>query len=224
MNEIDDAIHKTTQSTLELVFQVAGRSIPHHHAYPLYAALCQQAPNLHDTDLRYQMRSLPVLKAKAGKHIGQVPSGAVLRFRVQTQDFPHFLMLTGQTLDVAGHPLCLGSPTVQRLNPGGTLLSHMVTIKGFSEPEPFLQAVQRQLGERGINATPTIPTDSHGHPQRRILQIKDKQVVGFPVQVSGLTAENSLLLQSVGLGGRSKLGCGYFQAIQLNGDHRGRND
>jgi CRISPR-associated protein Cas6 len=43
-----------------------------------------------------------------------------------------------------------------------------------------------------------------------VLRIKEKRVVGFPLRVTGLTAEESITLQEQGLGGRSKMGCGFF--------------
>jgi len=46
--------------------------------------------------------------------------------------------------------------------------------------------------------------------------VHGKQVVGYPVLVSELTPEESILLQENGLGGRRKMGCGFFEAF--NGD------
>lgn len=53
-----------------------------------------------------------------------------------------------------------------------------------------------------------------GKPHRRLLRIKDRRMVGYAVQVTGLTAEESIKLQEHGLGGRQKMGCGFFVPMQ----------
>jgi CRISPR-associated protein Cas6 len=47
--------------------------------------------------------------------------------------------------------------------------------------------------------------------KRRTFQIHGKQVVGFSLLVSELTAEESIAIQEQGLGGRRKMGCGFFE-------------
>jgi len=63
-------------------------------------------------------------------------------------------------------------------------------------------------GEAGI---PLVRAGKHaGKPRRHVLRIKGQQVVGFSVQLTGLTAEESVTVQEHGLGGRRKMGCGFF--------------
>jgi CRISPR-associated protein Cas6 len=45
---------------------------------------------------------------------------------------------------------------------------------------------------------------------RRTVRIREKEVVGYGLDVSRLTAEASILLQEHGLGGRRPFGCGVF--------------
>jgi CRISPR-associated protein Cas6 len=45
---------------------------------------------------------------------------------------------------------------------------------------------------------------------RRTLEIAGRTVVGYAVEVSGLTAEESIILQENGIGGRRRFGCGIF--------------
>ena len=66
-------------------------------------------------------------------------------------------------------------------------------------------AALRQLGQLGVS---TLAILSLG--KRRTLRIKEKEVVGYEVLVEGLTAEESILLQERGLGGRRHMGCGMF--------------
>jgi CRISPR-associated protein Cas6 len=45
---------------------------------------------------------------------------------------------------------------------------------------------------------------------RRTLQIRDKTIVGFALEVGGLSIADSIRLQELGLGGRHRFGCGVF--------------
>ena len=47
-----------------------------------------------------------------------------------------------------------------------------------------------------------------------MLRIKGKRVIGYALQVAGLTAEESVRLQELGLGGRTRMGCGFFVPYQ----------
>ena len=93
-----------------------------------------------------------------------------------------------------------------------------MTIKGFTEPASFLEAARRQLEAMEVRGEPGIPLvetgPRAGQPRRKILKVKDKQVVGFPLQVTELTAEESIRLQEAGLGGRGKMGGGFFGAMK----------
>jgi CRISPR-associated protein Cas6 len=94
----------------------------------------------------------------------------------------------------------------------------MVTIKGFTEPLPFLDAVRRQLdalgiaGEVGLRRVRSGPHE--GQPRRLVCRVRDRRMVGFSVQVTGLTAQESIKLQENGLGGRLRLACGFFVPLK----------
>ncbi len=88
--------------------------------------------------------------------------------------------------------------------------SRIVTIKGFQEPEPFLEAAKRQLEPLGISGTIAIPLNTEGELDRKAIKIKQYSVVGFGLEVSGLSDEDSIKLQTHGLGGKRRMGCGVF--------------
>ena len=60
-----------------------------------------------------------------------------------------------------------------------------------------LDALGRKRGDRSNWQTPDAA-------------IRDKEIVGFEVLLEGLTAEESLTVQKMGLGGRRHMGCGIF--------------
>jgi len=204
-------------SVVDLHFPVLGTSLASDHGYDLYAALARLVPQLHEEARR--IRIGPIRGTYTGNGLLQIDARfSRLRVRLAAEDIPLLLQLAGKSLDVAGHRLRLGVPQVRNLIPAPNLAAGLVTIKGFTEPGPFLDAVRRQLAALAIAGEPGIPQVSQGpragQPRRRILRVKDKRVVGFPLIVSGLTADESARLQESGLGGRGKMGCGFFGAIR----------
>ena len=68
-----------------------------------------------------------------------------------------------------------------------------------------------QMSIMGIPAIPAfVDGPRAGQPRRKIIHIKGKAIVGYSLIVEGLTAEESILLQEKGLGGRTRIGCGFF--------------
>ena len=127
------------------------------------------------------------------------------RLIVRTPDdrIREFLKLAGKTLEVDGHRLRMGVPEVRALRPAAALYARLVTIKGFMESEQFLDAARRQLETMGSMAKLELG-------ERRTFRVKDKQVVGFEMFATELSAEDSIKLQEVGIGGRRRMGCGVF--------------
>jgi CRISPR-associated endonuclease/helicase Cas3 len=208
----------TAMPMIELHFPVLGSTLPTDHAYALYAALSERIPALHDAGIPWRVAGI------AGHFAGQgllqlEPGRSRLRFRLPAENIPVLLPLAGKALEIAGHRVRLGVPQVRPLIPAPGLLARVVTIKGFLEPALFLEAVRRQLDALNIQGEPGIPLTKTGKrkglPHRHVLRIKDKQVVGFAVQVMALTAEESIRLQEAGIGGRGHLGCGFFVPVGL---------
>jgi len=202
---------------LELQFPVLGPSIAADHGYALYGALAHHVAALHTDE--NGLAIAPINGQYSGNNQFALDvRRSRLRFRLPDDRIASLLPLAGKALDVGGHRIRLGVPMVQALTPAPALIARLVTIKGFTEPGTFLQAAQRQLdaleikGEAGI---PLIASGTHaGEPRRRVLRIKDKKVVGFALQVTELTADESLRLQDHGIGGRRKMGCGFFVPLQ----------
>src|SRR5207249_485529 len=94
------------------------------------------------------------------------------------------------------------------------LESRLVTFKHGGEPEPFLATARAKLAELGVAGEPAVRVFESGpragEPRRRVVRVKGRAIVGFAVVVSGLTADESIRLQEHGLGGRTRLGCGFF--------------
>ncbi|GIW78804.1 MAG: CRISPR-associated helicase/endonuclease Cas3 [Gemmatales bacterium] len=197
------------------VFPVLGSSLPTDHGYALYAAVSQLLPAIHESGSGIAIGPI------SGQHLAngllQIDRRrSYLRLRLPTESIGVVLSLAGKCLDVGGHAIRLGVPRVRALIPAPAVIARMVTIKGFTEPTDFLAAVNRQLKELGIESEPEIPLvvdgPHAGKPRRRIMKIKDRRVVGFAVQINGLSVEESIRVQEAGIGGQTEDGLWFFCA------------
>jgi len=203
---------------VDLSFSLTGKTLPLDHGYGLYAALSRFLPHLHE---HKAVGVHPIRGDAAGNGLLRVAVRSQLQVRIPIDLIGEFLPLAGKVLDLDGHPLRLGVPRVLALRPAATLAARLVTIKGFTEPGGFLEAVRRQLDAMGVSRQaaieiPPVPAGrTHaGEPLRRVLRIKNRTVVGFAVRVLRLAAEESVMLQERGLGGRRHMGCGIFVPIR----------
>ena len=186
---------------IDLAFRLNGASVPVDHGYALYAALSRIVPEIHAaTEVGVQ----PIRGVYNGNGKLHLSDFSRLILRLPDEQIRSYLKLAGRRLEVDEHPLSVGVPAVRTLLPTPRLRARLVTIKGFLEEEEFLEAARRQLQSLGIVAGEVILG------QRRTFRVKEKKVVGFEVAVAGLTAEESLLLQENGIGGRRRMGCGVF--------------
>jgi CRISPR-associated protein Cas6 len=136
------------------------------------------------------------------------------RLRVPVTKIPLVYVLAGKHLTLGIHEVQLGIPEIQTLKPRPYLRSRIVTIKGYQEPESFLEAAKRQLEALEIEGELSIPLDRDGNPARKTIKIKRFTVVGFTVEAIRLSQEDSLKLQVYGLGGKRHMGCGVFIPVK----------
>ena len=201
-------------------FPVQGERLPADHGYLLYSAISQIKPELHETNwLAVEMISgMPF-----DKGLITLPRNAELRLRIPADRFGELIPLAGKRLEIDGHQIRLGIPTARPLLPAAKLYSRIVTIRGFMEVPEFLAAANRQLNEMEITAKLELPSEDRSR-FRRILTVKDKKIVGFSLIAHGLSDEDSIKLQSHGIGGRRAMGCGIFSPIRKPFDFEGEND
>lgn len=206
--------------SIDLSFQLLGGPIPVDHGYHVYSAISQILPAIHGDA---QIGIHPIFGHLLGDRMLALTKSSYLTLRLPVDRVAHVLPLAGKTLDLGDSSLTVGIPSTKVLVPAAALESHFVTIKGFMEPEQFLEAVQRQLNELDIQGEPSLISTgdavevnrsrnrgTRSQWIRRTLRIRDKEIVGFALQVEALTAEESILLQEKGIGGRRRFGCGIF--------------
>jgi CRISPR-associated protein Cas6 len=214
---------------IDVSFRVMGHSLPMDHGYTLYSTLSKLLPKLHNADW---LAIHPISGFPGDRKALQITNKSRLRLRLPHDRLVEVMPLAGKQLVLADASndcaIRLGVPEVYTLHPSAVLASRCVVIK-VSEAEKsnrspdremFLAAIKSQLAGHEIEGDAWIDNrrDSRGRElSRRIVRVKGKSIVGYSVRVSGLSDEDSLKLQEVGLGGRRRMGCGIFVPVQLQG-------
>jgi CRISPR-associated protein Cas6 len=191
---------------------VSGELLPADHGYGLYSAISHISGEIHDRD-NISIQTISGRSDEQGKILLHSHSQLRIRIPYEPEIISLILPLAGQRLTIGIHQIQLGIPAMSPLQPVSTLRSRIVTIKKFQEPEPFLEAIQRQLDAMEISAILKIPLNRKGEIDRKAIKIKQYTVVGFGVEISNLSDEDSLKLQITGLGGKHKMGCGIFNPL-----------
>ncbi len=189
---------------VDLAFQLTGKTLPVDHGYAVYAAISRILPRWHEEG----SAGMGLIR---GRYVGQglldISPRTELVLRVSANSIPAVLPLAGKSLDLAGHTVRVGVPSTRALVPAVALYAHLVTTKNGNDQDRFEAEVWRQLDALGVKGRLTVG-------ERRTFGVHRKQVVGYSVLVSELTAEESIVVQENGVGGRRKMGCGFFEAPQ----------
>jgi CRISPR-associated protein Cas6 len=195
---------------VELSFGINGETLPADHGYGLYSAIAHLCPMVHEEE-GVSISTIPGDPDRQGKIY--LTKSSQLKIRLPYDKTAQILPLAGQMLKIGTHSIQLSIPQIFPLQPFDKLRSRIVTIKKFQDPEPFLEAVKRQMDALEIQGNASIPLDEAGLPLRKAIKIKKFSVVGFSVVVTDLSDEDSLKLQAHGLGGKHRMGCGVFTSF-----------
>lgn len=213
-----DKLVEISDSIVDLSFRLRGTMIAADHGYSLFSAISRHLPDLHGDE---SVGIHPISGQLVGGRQLALTPGSRLVLRLPVTSIPSAIKLAGRRLEVDGNPLLVGVPTVRPLRPVPALQSRLVVIRGFMETGSFLEAVNRQLEAQAISGTARLVTHRRtssieAHTTRtdayvrRTLRIRDKEIVGFALHVEDLSPPDSIRLQSRGLGGRRRFGCGIL--------------
>lgn len=192
---------------VDVSFPLRGAGLPLDHGYALFGALARVVPALHEHPA---WGVHPVLGERSGVDMLALTPKSRLKIRIPGDRIGDLLPLSKVALDVDGFKVSLGFPQIMPLTPAAHLRARLVTIKGFfQDVVPFEEAFRRQIAALDGLDQPAESIEVVVGP-RRILRVKDKTVVGFPVGLTGLGATASLRVQAQGFGGRRHMGAGIF--------------
>lgn len=208
---------------VDIQFRISGKLIPVDHGFHLFSAVSKVIPELH---YHKEVGLHPISGLFAGNRYLAITDKSFLTIRLSSERIAMVLPLSGKMIQLNGYSVRIGVPQIRAIMPSSKLYSRLVTIKGFMEPENFLEAAYRQLQYLKIKAIPTLIeqtqiaesnldklSGTHSTYLRRTIRIHDKEIVGFAFKVEELTTEESIRLQEKGIGGRRHLGCGIFVPI-----------
>ncbi|MEW6495063.1 MAG: type I-MYXAN CRISPR-associated protein Cas6/Cmx6 [Cyanobacteriota bacterium] len=203
---------------IDLVFPLTGQTLPLDNGYIVYSALSRICPAIHQLENISIHPIAGILKSSKLLHLTQ---HSKLQIRLPVDLIPFiYESLAGQPFTIGQNPFQLGIPEYNPLAPFPNLYSRLVIIRRFQQSQSFLEAAKRQLERLNIQGTITLSTRAKGQPQCRQLTIGNKTgtfaVRGFGVQVTDLSAEDSITLQKYGIGGKHKMMCGVFVPSRCN--------
>jgi len=191
----------------ELSFGVTGQAIPVDHGYQLFSALAHFQPELHNLS-NLSIQTITNTTFKSRKLL--LTKYSKLRVRLPVEKVPLIYSLAGRSIMIGGDKVRFNIPSIDLLCPSKTLYSRMVVIKGKDQPEPFLVSAKQKLNYLGIEGAIKISLASNGTYNRKTLKVRGYTVVGFSLEVTNLNDDDSLKLQSYGIGAKRKMGCGIF--------------
>lgn len=186
-------------TAVDVVFDVAGTSVPADHAWPLVQAVEARLPWLADEPTAgiHPLRTAPTtygvaLLARRAKLVLRIPEGRL----------PDALALGGAVLDVGGSRLDVGAGQARALRPSATLSAQKVA-SAAAEVGAFEAEVAQWLAALGVGGRYIAGRARHGRAGGR-------EVAGFALALHALGAADSLRVQSEGMGAHRRAGWGLF--------------
>jgi CRISPR-associated protein Cas6 len=193
------AVDSLPATAIDAIFSLDGQSLPHDHAQALQLALCDVLPWLQTDAVAAVM---PLKLAPGGPEQGLLSKRTRLILRVAANRMPELKALSGAELSVAGCRLRLDDPHPRELRPIATLYAYKVAAVNDDEVS-FMQDMDNELAELAIGGERVCGKRGH-------MAVSGQLQSTFSLMLHGLSPEQSLRLQHVGLGPHRLLGCGVF--------------
>lgn len=207
-----DRLSEVAPEVAEVAFYLMpGTKISSMHGYLVYSALKAMFPWMGECPLT-SISSISGIRD--GKGFIETAEFSRLLVRTPSSRAASLYGLAGRRLSIGQGEIALKVPTIAPLSTPSELQARLVVIHLKPEddevpPDRFLAVATRQLSDRGIKGRISLLL-KNGMLDRRVLRIKNRKIPGYGVKVFGLSPADSLKLQVVGLGGKRKMGCGFF--------------
>ena len=189
---------------VDLCFNIRGKTVPVDHGFDLFSGINRLLPLFHEA----QDVGLKLIRGRyVGEGLLSLQPNSWLVFRLRSSGLSPYINLAGNSLDLRGHLIQIGVPKTRALNPSPAIYSHLVTTRNGQDQERFLTEINRQFSVMSVKAEVHLG-------DRKTFTVHDKKVVGYSLQILGLSDEDSIKVQEQGLGGRRKMGCGFFEPTE----------
>lgn len=186
-------------------FPLTRGVIPQDHGYLVLAGLSCPCPNLHG---RHDIQIAPVRGTRTSTNDLRLDHNSVLHIRGISDDEADQLLDAGY-FGIKDQVIYLPPRYRKRvLQPSGHLVSRVTLFRNCPQIEAFEEAL---AGVLPVGVTYTLG-------RQRAVRIKNMHWIGYRVTLTDLTPEQSLTIQSTGLGNGRSMGCGVFYPGTLSDD------
>ncbi|MGA1695745.1 MAG: type I-MYXAN CRISPR-associated protein Cas6/Cmx6 [Arenicellales bacterium] len=194
----------------DMVFRIQGRQIPTDHAFALSHGLQGALPWL-ATEPRARVHLIHGPQSSNGWQrpdddgLLELSARTRLTLRVPTTRVHDAQALSGRSLDLYGHTIHIGDAHPRPLSRLSTEFAHYVNTPTLAESESdFLETAAEWLNALSIKPKKMLCG------RTRYLKTPDTRLVTRSLLLADLTPDESLVLQTEGLGPHRLLGCGVF--------------
>ncbi|MGE5089328.1 MAG: type I-MYXAN CRISPR-associated protein Cas6/Cmx6 [Candidatus Levyibacteriota bacterium] len=191
MNENDAGV-------VDVVFALAGTSLPAEHTYDLWRAVVRWLPWF---DSEPQAGIHPLRVAPGIGNSVLLARRAKLVLRVPQRRLAETLTLSGRSLAV-GEGVEVGAAVERPLRPWATLHAQRVAL-GVADEIAFVGEIGRRLAAQGVSCEYMT-----GRARRQ--RVGERDIEGYSVVLHGVHPGDSLRIQCEGIGADRALGWGIF--------------
>ena len=196
---------------VDLAYKIGCPTIPLDHAHSLSSALLEALPWIAEEEYA----GIHLIHGAASgngwfrpedpeNELLHLPKRTRMRLRIPKNRLQEAQALSGQTLDIQGHPLEIGQSDVFLLSSLPTLFSRYVITSEELDETGFLEEVAEQLMALDIPCRKMLGGITH------TMNFSAGPVFTRSLMVADLGPEQSVRLQQVGLGEGRTRGCGLF--------------
>jgi CRISPR-associated protein Cas6 len=218
--ENTEEIYQVPDDIVDVVYRMECKTLRVDHAYALSAAIQQVLPwfasepaaglhLIHGADSGNGW-----IRPEDGDDLLYLSRRTRLVLRLPRERLQDAEAMCGQTLDVDGHLLKVGSFSTRLLSDLATLFSRYVALEEgeLEDEDAFLRRVAGELKDMGLPVKRILPGITHS------IRRPEGELPVRSIMVADLDPESAVILQQRGVGGHRHLGCGLFVP------HKGIND
>ena len=182
---------------IDAIFDISGESVPANYPFGLWNELQRLMPEL---SAESSVAVLPLRTAGSVSGL-LLAKRAKLTVRLPPSLAEKLLAISGQTLDINGYSLQIGSGKLREIQAYPTISSYLVA--GERDEVVFTDNIAAHLEQMGIAANLICG-------RAVVLEGENQAIHGFSLVIHNLKPEDSLRLQYTGLGSNRQHGCGVF--------------
>lgn len=205
----DDADFVVPDDVVDLSFRIRCAQLPVDHAWDLYRVLggvlgwLPEEPSAAIHSI-FDAASGNGWMRPAGGGLMQLSKRTRLYLRLPKHRVTDALGLSGQTLEVGGHPLTVGHGSVKPLVAWPTVFARSVAGEPHDDERAFSRTVTERLAAINIRPPKLLCGLAHS------ISKEGATLNARSVMLADLKPDESIRLQQHGLGANLKIGCGIF--------------